>query len=285
MSELTLQADGQTPITAGYLNGLIQTCQNFGDLRAFIGQTDMMVFAEGASTAGDGSGGLFYWVDNVTSPDDNINIVVPSGGGGGAWVRLVFSAPHGYLALSGSGNFTWLVPAGVTSVFVNNCVGGGGGGASAVSATWGGGGGGAGGTARGIISVVPGNVMAVVVGRGGAGGAPGAGGNAGSDGGNSTFGGLTGYGGHGAGNNGTGGAAGGAIGGALNMYGGWGCDAGQIALVPAGAGGASSQGGALKTTESAPAGIAAPGSGGGGHWGDIIYPGDVGQDGLVEFSW
>lgn len=80
-------------------------------------------------------------------------------------------------------NGSFIVPAGVTRIFITMC-GGGGGGAGATSASPGSGGGAAQSIIRHCMVVTPGNSMTVTVGAGGAGGTSGANGSAG---GNSTF--------------------------------------------------------------------------------------------------
>lgn len=108
--------------------------------------------------------------------------------------------------LSANGNF--IVPAGVTRLYVK-VIGGGGGGGTASAAFRHGGGGGGGGVAEGFITVTPGAVMAAVVGAGGAGNAAGQA---------SSFGGLSATGG-GAGSatsNGAGGVSGTGSGGQIN---------------------------------------------------------------------
>jgi hypothetical protein len=70
-----------------------------------------------------------------------------------------------------AGNYNWTVPCGVTSVTVEVYgAGGGGGGANSLSPA--GGGGGAGGFASAAFAVVPGSVIPIQVGAGGAGGNP-----------------------------------------------------------------------------------------------------------------
>lgn len=75
------------------------------------------------------------------------------------------------VAFNNPGNYNWTVPCGVTSVTVEVYgAGGGGGGANSLSPA--GGGGGAGGYASAVFAVVPGSVIPVQVGAGGAGGNP-----------------------------------------------------------------------------------------------------------------
>lgn len=184
----------------------------------------------------------------------------------------------------------WAVPQGVRQarVRVVGAGGGGGGGSSSYS----GGGGGAGGFAQAIIQVLPGTVIPVTIGQGGAGGQPG---QTGSAGGSSTFGGVIGAtGGGGGGSNnpfsqgGPGGVgqADGSVRDPLTQFGGYGADGYGGATAPAGVGGASIMGGGGRGASGggAAANGQAAGSGGGGAYGGSA-PGGQGANGfvLVEF--
>ena len=80
-----------------------------------------------------------------------------------------------------AGSFSWVCPAGVTSVTVE-CVGGGGGGDGGELGTRGGGGGRGGDYASSVVTVTPGTSYAIVVGDGGSGASFGTSGGAGSGG-------------------------------------------------------------------------------------------------------
>ncbi len=136
----------------------------------------------------------------------------------------------------------FVVPAGTTLLKARVCGGGGGGGIG--SSNMGGGGGGAGGYAEGVISVQPGQAMAVTVGNpGSAGIVNGTFAGAGSP---SVFGPLTATGGSGGANANSfapGGAPGYGSGGSFNVFGGYGSDGNGGTVVFPGNGGASFFGG------------------------------------------
>ncbi len=170
----------------------------------------------------------------------------------------------------------WVVPAGITQVFVQ-LVGGGGGGAPCTRSIPGGGGG-AGGYWEGIISgLTPGQTIEVVVGGGGSGLAAGVTGQAGT-GGTSRFGSYASASGGSGGSNVTGAWSGGApgVGSPSGWQGGWGEDAtvlqqGSVyTSVKAGNGGSSYFGGGGHGGSTPLIGVfgdgTAPGSGGGGNY-------------------
>jgi hypothetical protein len=181
--------------------------------------------------------------------------------------------------VGGSGNIT--VPAGITEIFFRMVGAGGGGGPGGAGgfSQFSGGGGGSGGYSEGWITVTPGQVLAWVVGGGGAGAT--ANGTAGGTGGTSIFGGAncTGGGGGilsfgGGSTTASGGTYGVGSGGQLNLPGANGGDGNpSVALIQGGSGASSAFGGGGRTsTVGLPSrgdvvnGIA-PGSGGGGVWG------------------
>ena len=79
-------------VSSDQLDTFEQTCDTFADLRAFVGTTGIQVFARGQSVPNDGLGGAFWWNDGSTAPDDNLNVIVPSGALAGAWNRIVVPA-------------------------------------------------------------------------------------------------------------------------------------------------------------------------------------------------
>ena len=90
--KLTKQIQGQTVADADRLNTYEQTCDNFSQLRQFVGLPGIQVFARGAGAINDGAAGEFYWDSTATGPDDNLNVIVPTGNAGaGAWVRVNLS--------------------------------------------------------------------------------------------------------------------------------------------------------------------------------------------------
>lgn len=143
----------------------------------------------------------------------------------GQWFAITQTETHGEITLVANGNFT--LPEGVSSIYVSGAAGGGGGGGSA--ATGAGGGGGAGQSDLGTLAVqIPGLLLAINIGAGGAGGA--AGNNNGIAGANTTIPAI-GYaltgGGLGIGAAAAGQGFGGAAGGAGASNGGFGSTAGQ----------------------------------------------------------
>jgi hypothetical protein len=189
-----------------------------------------------------------------------------------------------------NGNFT--VPAAVYMVRVRGVAGGGGGGGTS-GAGGGGGGGGGGGAFDALISVTPGQVIAITIGSGGAGGgaASGAAGN-GAAGGSTSFGTLyTANGGGGgaaatASGNSSGAPGGTANGGYPNFAGGYGTD-GQFFTGGdngfAGQGGSSifGTGGRGSNNTVGPSNAVALGSGGGGAYGSVATVGGYGAPGVV----
>jgi hypothetical protein len=177
---------------------------------------------------------------------------------------------------------SWTAPPLVrwAKVRVAGAGGGGGGGDTSYS----GGGGGAGGYAEAILSVVPGQSYAVVVGLGGAGGHPGA---SGGTGGTTSFGAnlvvASGGTGGGASNpDSHGGTPGAGSGGTFLQAGGWGGDGAAVALIPGGTGGASLFGGGGRGAYEGgiPEYGLAAGSGGGGAYGPLSS-GGAGSAGVV----
>lgn len=82
-------ADGGASVTGDGFNTFVQTVSTMADLRAFIGTTGMQVSVLGQNAVNDLGGGVFYWNDLGTAPDDNgVTTVVPSGSGAGEWTRL-----------------------------------------------------------------------------------------------------------------------------------------------------------------------------------------------------
>ena len=80
---------GVTVITADMLNTMVQSCDNFVQLRNFVGTAGMQVFARGQTTANDSYQGNFKWTTGLSSPtDDNLNTIVPYGVTTAAWTRI-----------------------------------------------------------------------------------------------------------------------------------------------------------------------------------------------------
>lgn len=194
------------------------------------------------------------------------------------------------------GNYNWTVPCGVTSVTVDVYgAGGGGGGANSLSPA--GGGGGAGGFASAVFAVVPGSVIPVQVGAGGAGGAPA---NNGGTGQQSWWNGgvlfaLGGTGGRCENNGGTGGAGGTASGWAFNITGGAGANGatGNFWSPPSGGAGGNAGGplGGIGGAGGAAANNGFPGNnygggggGGGGRFGGTNTNGGAGAPGAVVLT-
>ncbi len=219
----------------------------------------------------------------------------------GVWKQ--FFPDTGSTTFSSPGNYSWVVPPGVTSLLVNAAAGGGGGGgANEVDAGGGGGGGGSGGYVQGqSLTVTPGEVIRIAVADGGSGApfvgrtyaAPG--GNTGGDtvitaqagsiiltGGGGGGGGYTngpGFGGAAGGPIGNSGADGSANGGESDQYGGAGGD------TPFG------QGGQTPPVTSANGNPGqGPGAGGSGasawnYHGPLNWSGGAGAVGIVTINW
>lgn len=203
-----------------------------------------------------------------------------------------YSTPKGILTFTSSGNFT--VPSGVTSVKVT-LTGGGAGGmgcqAGGLTDTFSGSGGGAGGTSIGIFTVIPGTVIPITVGNGGAGSSgPFSAGNGGI----TRFGTLATANGGVAGNkttntNTAGGEGGTSSGGAININGGYGSDGQSSNSLLTGNGGASYWGGGGRAGALAGISAQAYGSGGGGAYDPALsstaYSGGSGKPGVLVIEW
>ncbi len=209
---------------------------------------------------------------------------------GTAWILVGPSLSQVQSATAGNQQFftasgTFVVPAGVTKLFVR-VVGGGGGGARG-GAAYGlsGGGGGAGGYAEKIIATTPGTSWAVTIGAGGSRGA-----TVGGTGGTSSFGAnisaTGGFGGNGVSGNCAGGSGGTGIGGDFNLPGANGLDGNtQSATIQGGAGGGSAFGGGGPSVDGGGGDGKVPGAGGGGAWGQTQAFGANGAKGIVIVRW
>ena len=91
---------GQSVVTGDNLNTFAQTCDTFADLRSFIGLTGVQVYTRGGAAINDGLQGFFYWAENSTAADDNVNTIVPNGAASqGRWIRVQnTSSPAGVSA-------------------------------------------------------------------------------------------------------------------------------------------------------------------------------------------
>ena len=101
---LNVYQSGVTVLTADGLNTFQQTCDNFAQLRAFVGTYGVVVFARGQTTPNDGYQGVFYWNASLSGQaDDNNTIIIPSGVTLGGWQRLMSSGSGtGLVSLSSS---------------------------------------------------------------------------------------------------------------------------------------------------------------------------------------
>jgi len=84
---LAVQVQGQSAVTADYLNTLLENCQTAAQLRTFSGVTGMGLFLQGIAAPNDGLGGYFAWTLG-SATDDNLYTIVPSGQTAGYWKRL-----------------------------------------------------------------------------------------------------------------------------------------------------------------------------------------------------
>jgi len=209
------------------------------------------------------------------------------GAGTGWFISNVFAInmpPRVQTIFSASGSY--VVPANTYMLFVRLVGAGGGAGGSnnigsnvAQSA----GGGGAGGYSEGWVSVKPGQTIPVTVGIGGVGGVLyWDGGNGGTSSFGSFLSATGGVGGKTLIGSPGGGTPGSGFGGSLNQYGGSGTDGHPNNNQYGGNGGASAFGGGGRSSIGS-AGLPglAPGSGGGGAYGPVMYPGGAGANGMV----
>ena len=101
-------ADGSsaTPVLGDNLNTFTQGCNTAAQLRAFTGTVGMKVLLGGISAINDGGQGFFYWSTTSTGPDDNLDIIQPTGLTTGAWVRLTQEASLSFSSPPPIGNVT-----------------------------------------------------------------------------------------------------------------------------------------------------------------------------------
>lgn len=86
---LAVYQNGKNQVSGDAFNTFTQWCVNVAQLRGLVGLSNIMVYIEGFTTAGDGGQGPFYWNSGGTSPDDNgITTVIPNGAANGCWSRL-----------------------------------------------------------------------------------------------------------------------------------------------------------------------------------------------------
>ena len=86
--QLTVQRQGVGAVSADYLDGLIQSCNTFADLRAFVGTTGMQVYVRGTTAFADGGQGFYAWSATATA-NDGFYAIRPAGvGTAGAWLRV-----------------------------------------------------------------------------------------------------------------------------------------------------------------------------------------------------
>ena len=93
-------------VSADLMNTLMQSCDNFAQLRAFVGATGQSVFARGASTIGDGQQGIFYWKTGSVFVDDGVNTIVPPLAFRSGWVRLTTVSPASSTYLQAANNLS-----------------------------------------------------------------------------------------------------------------------------------------------------------------------------------
>jgi hypothetical protein len=97
---LNAAIQGQGTVSADNLNTYVQNAQNSSELRTFTGLPGMVVMLQGISVPNDGLGGLFYWNQSGTEPDDNLNYIVPVGAGTGEWERFGILQPPSSMVYS-----------------------------------------------------------------------------------------------------------------------------------------------------------------------------------------
>ena len=86
--DLQVYVTGSGTVSGDGLNTFVSGCDTLSQLRAFVGIEGVQVYARGQNAIADGGQGNFYWSLNVVSPDDNLNVIIPPGAGGGGWLRL-----------------------------------------------------------------------------------------------------------------------------------------------------------------------------------------------------
>ena len=84
----TVSIQGQGVVPADQLNTYVQTVVNYPQLRTFSGLNNMVAYAQGAASPGDGGQGFFWYNSTSTAADNNSTVIVPSGNIQGAWLAL-----------------------------------------------------------------------------------------------------------------------------------------------------------------------------------------------------
>jgi hypothetical protein len=166
-----VQIQGGGAVTADNLNTFIQTVTNYAQLRTFVGLSNMVAFAQGATAPADGGQGFYYYSAASTASDNGGTVIVPTGAIQGAWLQLV-GAPSGNLVVATSST-TYTPSAGLLFAIVEAVGGGGGGGGVSGSTGYSlaGGGGGGGAYAKKLLTAAQiGTSQIVTVGTAGVGG-------------------------------------------------------------------------------------------------------------------
>lgn len=120
-----VQIQGMGAISADNANTYVQTVTNYAALRAFPALTNMVAYAQGAATPGDGGQSLFWYNSSSVATDNNSTVIVPTGQLQGAWLALSVGQVQnllvtGTLTVDGAASFlaavTMAATLGVTGV-------------------------------------------------------------------------------------------------------------------------------------------------------------------------
>jgi len=110
---LASYTNGISQVSGDNLNTFAQWSVTYAQLKAFTPNpavTNLLVYMQGYSAAGDGGQGFFYWSTTTGTDDSGVTTIVPSGSTAGCWVRIPSSVvaytPQTVSNASGNVNLT-----------------------------------------------------------------------------------------------------------------------------------------------------------------------------------
>lgn len=93
---LASYSNGISQVSGDNLNSFAQWSVTYAQLKAFSPNpavTNLLVYMQGYSAAGDGGQGFFYWSTTTGTDDSGLTTIVPNGSTSGCWVRIPNSSP------------------------------------------------------------------------------------------------------------------------------------------------------------------------------------------------
>lgn len=114
-----VQFQGMGAISADNANTFTQTVISYAQLRTFPALSNMVVYAQGTVTAGDGGQSFFWYNSSIVNPvDNNATVIVPTGNIQGAWLALSVGQVQNLLVtgtLTVDGDATFVDPVAMDS--------------------------------------------------------------------------------------------------------------------------------------------------------------------------